>query len=92
MRADPHGGSNSYHGTHVAGIIGALTDNQIGVAGVAGMMDMSGDRPVKILPIRVLDALGSGTDADIIEAIKYASGLENRSGNSAHGSGTGPGH
>lgn len=75
-----HGGSNSYHGTHVAGIIGALTDNQIGVAGVAGVMDMSGDRPVKILPIRVLDALGSGTDADIIEAIKYASGLENRSG------------
>lgn len=38
------------HGTHVAGIIAAETDNAIGVAGVAG------DRPVLLMPVQVLDA------------------------------------
>ncbi len=75
-----HGGSDSFHGTHVAGTIGALTNNQLGVAGVAGAPDQTGKRPIKVIPIRVLDSSGGGTDADIIEAIKFAAGLPNRSG------------
>jgi hypothetical protein len=53
------------HGTHVAGIISAETNNSIGIAGTAGTY------PVKILPLRVL-AYGNGNDFDIAEAIKYA--------------------
>ena len=40
------------HGTHVAGIIGAVGNNSLGVAGV--------NWNVKILPCKFLDALGSG--------------------------------
>lgn len=51
------------HGTHVAGIIGAVTNNQIGVAGI--------NWQVKILPIRALTRSG-GTSWDIAEGIYYA--------------------
>lgn len=50
------------HGTHVAGIIGAL-DNRIGVVGMAP--------GARIWPVRVLDATGSGTTADLICGIDY---------------------
>ncbi|MFI1994362.1 S8 family peptidase [Actinoplanes sp. NPDC020271] len=56
---DPQG-----HGTHVAGTIGALTGNGIGVAGIAP--------DVTILPVRVLDAKGSGFDSDTAEGIVWA--------------------
>jgi thermitase len=52
------------HGTHVAGTIGAVADNGTGLAGVAP--------DVSLMPLRVLDATGSGTTADIIEAFAYA--------------------
>lgn len=66
---DPrHGG---YHGLHVAGTIGAATNNGVGVAGV--------DWSAKIMPIRVLGA-GGGTDYDIAQGMLYASGLTNDSG------------
>lgn len=56
---------NQYsHGTHVAGIISAVTDNGIGIAGVAWN--------VKIMPIRVLGADGKGNSVDIIEGINWA--------------------
>jgi thermitase len=55
---------NLGHGTHVAGIAAGLADNAIGIVGVA-----SG---CKIMPIKVLDDQGSGSDANIIEGIKYA--------------------
>ena len=50
------------HGTHVAGTIGAL-DNRIGVVGMAP--------GARIWPVRVLDATGSGTAADLICGIDY---------------------
>jgi len=66
---DPrHGG---YHGLHVAGTIGAATNNGTGVSGV--------DWSAKIMPIRVLGA-GGGTDYDIAQGMLYAAGLTNDSG------------
>ena len=57
--------SSSWHGTHVAGIIGAAS-NSIGVVGVAP--------GVKIQPIRVLGAEG-GTTADLVAGLRWAAGL-----------------
>jgi serine protease len=51
------------HGTHVAGIIAAKSDG-LGVTGVAP--------GVTILPLRVLDANGSGYLSDVAAAIDYA--------------------
>lgn len=66
MDEDPSPGPvNEEHATHVAGIIAASTDNGIGVAGTAGKA------PVKIMPLRVLEA-GSGDDFTIAQAIIYA--------------------
>jgi subtilisin family serine protease len=56
---DVHG-----HGTHVSGTIAAVGNNNIGVTGVCWQ--------AKIMPVRALDAFGSGTDANIIAAIGYA--------------------
>lgn len=55
------------HGTHVAGIIGALADNGLGIAGVAPES--------KIIPIKVLNSQGSGYVTDVINAIRYAANL-----------------
>ena len=59
------GSSSSWHGTHVAGTIAAVTDNNKGVAGIA--------YNAKISPIRALGKCG-GADSDIIDAITWASG------------------
>lgn len=52
------------HGTHVAGIAAAATNNGIGIAGVAPK--------AKIMPVRVLDAEGSGSREDLIAGIRWA--------------------
>ncbi|VAW89668.1 hypothetical protein MNBD_GAMMA18-1654 [hydrothermal vent metagenome] len=72
---DEHDGSDYYvfHGAHVAGTIAAKSNNSLGVAGVAG------DWPVKLMPLRVLGAMG-GSSYDITQAIYYAAGLPNDSG------------
>lgn len=52
------------HGTHVAGIAAAISDNSKGIAGTAG--------GVKIMPVKVMDANGAGTSDVIALGIIYA--------------------
>ena len=54
----------SGHGTHVAGIIAAVANNGVGVAGVAP--------EAKIMPVRVLNEEGSGSQADIEAGVRWA--------------------
>ena len=58
--------SSSWHGTHVAGIIGARS-NSLGGVGVAP--------GVKVQPIRVLGTNG-GSSSDLIAAIHWAAGIK----------------
>ncbi|MAG14008.1 MAG: hypothetical protein CMN78_05375 [Spirochaetales bacterium] len=64
---------NSWHGSGVASVIAALSDN--GGNGVAGI----GLNSVKVIPIRALGKNG-GTTYDIAQSIRYAAGLPNDSG------------
>ena len=57
---DPNG-----HGTAMAGIIAAQTDNGQGIAGI-------GYAGVKVMPVTVLGADGQGQDSDIILGVVYA--------------------
>ncbi|MFC1904320.1 S8 family serine peptidase [Chloroflexota bacterium] len=57
------GDDDNGHGTHVAGIIGAL-DNDIGVVGVAPDVDL--------YAIKVLNYRGSGWWSDVIRGIEWA--------------------
>ncbi len=68
---DGNPGRSSFHGTHVSGTIAAETNNIIGVAGVTWS--------TRIMPLRVLGQ-GGGTDYDILQAVRYAAGLDNDSG------------
>ncbi len=52
------------HGTHVAGILGAVGDNGKGSAGVAWK--------VQIMAVKVLPEFGSGSTSDIIAGMEYA--------------------
>ena len=54
------------HGTHVSGIIAANANDNIGIAGIDGTLD------VKIIPIKVLNSNGEGEVNDIVRGIKYA--------------------
>lgn len=64
-------GLSSWHGTHVAGTIGAASNNSTGVTGIAW--------GVKILPVRAL-GIGGGTTYDILQGMYYAAGMDNDSG------------
>lgn len=57
--------NSSWHGTHVAGTIGALTNNRQGIAGVAP--------GTTIVPVRALGRCG-GYDSDIVAGVLYAAG------------------
>ena len=63
-------GGSSFHGTHVSGTIAAASNNAVGVAGIAYHS--------KIMPLRAL-GVGGGLSTDIMEAMKYAAGLDNNS-------------
>jgi serine protease len=56
---------SSWHGTHVAGTVAAVTNNARGVAGLA--------YGAKVQPVRVLGHCG-GLTSDIIDGITWASG------------------
>ena len=60
---DDHG-----HGTHVAGIIGARGNNNVGIAGVSWES--------KIIAAKFLDSNGSGSTANAIKAVNYATALK----------------
>src|SRR5205814_9030514 len=53
------------HGTWLASIAAAATDNGSGIAGV----DYGG---ANIMPVQVLDASGQGQDSDIISGVVWA--------------------
>ncbi len=56
--------ADHYHGSHVAGIIAANANNGLGVAG--------GAPGVQILPVRVLNSVGTGSTADVAAGIIWA--------------------
>ncbi|NHC12384.1 S8 family serine peptidase [Motilibacter deserti] len=58
------------HGTHVAATIGARGGNDAPGAGTTDVVGVAWD--VRLLPVRVLDAAGEGSYADLIAGIDYA--------------------
>jgi serine protease len=57
---------SSWHGTQVAGLIAAATDNALGIAGAGWNL--------RVLPVRVLGKCG-GWSSDIAAGIRWAAGL-----------------
>lgn len=64
VTGDGHPNDENGHGTHVAGTIAQRTNNGVGVAGVA--------YNCSIMPVRVLDATGSGSFTWIANGITWA--------------------
>ena len=60
------GNPSSWHGLHVAGTIGASTNNGIGTAGI--------DRRSRVISVRALGTCG-GWVSDIADAIRWSAGL-----------------
>lgn len=58
--------SSSWHGTQTAGLVGAATNNGVGMA--------SAGRDIRVLPLRVLGKCG-GYDSDIQDAMRWAAGM-----------------
>jgi serine protease len=58
--------ASTWHGTQISGIIGATTDNLIGIAGVT--------HGARLLMARVLGKCG-GFTSDIVDAMRWAAGL-----------------
>ncbi|MGB4592341.1 MAG: S8 family serine peptidase, partial [Coriobacteriia bacterium] len=54
------------HGTHVSGILAAVTDNAAGVAGIAP--------DVRLVPLKIMGA-GDGSVSDLVDAIYYAADI-----------------
>jgi len=65
MPDEPYDDNGHYHGTHVAGIIGAVGDNSKGISGVA--------QKVSIMAVKVFRPNGYGYDSDIMEGLEYVS-------------------
>jgi subtilisin family serine protease len=53
----------TYHGTHVAGVIGAVISNNLGIAGLA---------QVRLMAVKVMNDSGEGTDATVASGIRWA--------------------
>ncbi len=61
---DTHPNDDDGHGTHVTGTIAQITNNALGVAGVAF--------GCSIMPIKVLNRRGTGTAATVADGIRFA--------------------
>lgn len=61
---DNNASDDNGHGTHVAGIAAAVTNNSVGVAGTSW--------GAKIMPVKVLDSDGFGDDSTVSEGIIWA--------------------
>ena len=57
---------SSWHGTQTLGLIGAATNNGVGIASVG--------RNVRVLPVRVLGKCG-GFDSDVLAGLRWAAGI-----------------
>jgi subtilisin family serine protease len=64
------------HGTHVAGIVGAVTNNGVGIAGLS---------QVSIMAEKVLDSSGTGTVFDAAQGVIDAAGKGARITNNSYG-------
>lgn len=72
--------ATEWHGTHVAGIAAALK-NSIGVVGVAPGASIE---PVRVMGLVPGDTQASGSDAEIIAGIHWASGVSNDGASSSN--------
>lgn len=64
VNLDSHPNDDHWHGTHVTGTIAQSTNNSFGAAGVAF--------GASIMPIKVLNASGSGSASQLVNGILYA--------------------
>ena len=62
--ATPYPNDHNGHGTHVAGTIGEVANNRLGLTGLA--------YGASIIPVRVLDREGEGRSSSIASGIRYA--------------------
>ncbi len=86
MPDTPYDEKGHYHGTHVAGIIGAVGDNDLGVSGIA--------QNVQIMAVKVFRPNGYGYSSDILEGLDYVAqqkdnGVNIVSVNASYGGGGG---
>ncbi len=65
VTGDGHANDENSHGTHVAGTIGQVTNNNVGCAGIA--------HNCTIMPVRVLNSSGTGSYTQIANGINWAS-------------------
>ncbi|MFN0053885.1 MAG: S8 family serine peptidase, partial [Planctomycetales bacterium] len=76
---DDHG-----HGTHMAGMIGAVGNNGVGIAGV--------NWSVSIMPLKAFDSKGNSLESNLVAAVNYATmmrerGVNVRATNNSYGDG-----
>lgn len=64
VNGDTSADDDNGHGTHCAGIAAAVTNNGVGIAGVGFQC--------KIMPVKVLNAQGSGTISNVANGITWA--------------------
>lgn len=53
----------TYHGTHVAGVVGAVINNNAGIAGMA---------QARLMAVKVMNDSGEGTDSYVASGIRWA--------------------
>src|SRR2546425_7974450 len=68
--SNPMDDANPGHGSHVAGTIGAVGNNAVGVVGV--------NWAIRLMACKFLGATGSGTTADAIDCLEYVKLMKDR--------------